>query len=67
MHHIDVLRPDARGHDEPILPGHQIHQRSTGPDHAAGRMNPEVGYHTVLGRLDLGSGQLVLGRQQSLA
>ena len=38
MNHIDVLGLDARGYDKSVLPGHQIHERSTGPDHAAGRI-----------------------------
>ena len=38
--HIDVLGPDARNHDEPILPGHQIHERCAGTDHAAWGMDP---------------------------
>jgi len=65
--HIDVLRPEARSHDQSILTGHQVEQRRTGRDHAAGRMNPQVGDDAVLGRLDLGSGQLILGGKQFLA
>ena len=40
MNHIDVLGPEARGHDETVLPGHQVHERSARSDDAAGRMNP---------------------------
>ena len=28
--HIDVFGPDTRNHDEPILPGNQIHERCAG-------------------------------------
>ena len=50
--HIDVLGPDARNHDEPILPGNQIHERCAGANDAAWGMNPQLGHHAVLGRLD---------------
>ena len=65
--HIDVLGPDARNHDKPILPGNQIHERRAGADHATRGMNPQVGHHAVLGRLDRRSRELVVGRLQSLA
>src|SRR6266404_381956 len=60
--HIDVLGPDARSHDETILPGNQIHEGCAGADHATGGMDPQFGYHAVLGRLDRRSQQLILRR-----
>src|ERR1700730_14224387 len=65
--HIDVLRPDARSHDETILQRHQIHERCAGADHATEGMNPQFGYHAVLGRPDRRSQELIVGRLQSLA
>ena len=50
--HIDVLGPDARNHDEPILPGNQIHERCAGANDAASGMKPQVRYHAILGRVD---------------
>ena len=57
--HVDVLRPHARADDEAVLPGHQIHRASTCADHAARCVDPQVGDDASLGRLDLGSRELI--------
>src|SRR5436309_966268 len=61
----DVFGLDARNHDKPILPGNQIHERCAGANDAAWRVDLQVGYHAVLGRLDRRSRELVVGRPQS--
>ena len=58
---------NARNHDEPILPGNQIHERCAGANDATWGMDPQLGHHAVLGRLDRRSRELVVGRLQPLA
>ncbi len=65
--HIDVLGPEARGDNEAILPGHEIHQRRAGADDATGGRDPQVGHHAVPRRSHRRAQELVVGRLQSLA
>src|SRR5580704_2493093 len=67
MNHVDIFGSHARRDDEAIMPGYEIHERSARANHAARGVNAQVSDHTVLGRPNLRSRELILGCLYSLA
>ncbi|MCY1308164.1 hypothetical protein D9M70_581520 [compost metagenome] len=62
----DILRLHPRRDDQCAGVRHEVGQRLSGADDAACRMNTQIHDHSVVGRPDLGSRQLIIDGVQTL-